>query len=386
VTPHKARLTIAFVPTEERGGVSTTEIMEDIRANLVGYAGVQITVDKNADGPPTGKPINLELRGDDIDELAILSEDVLAFINSKNIPGIEELKSDVKIGKPELEININREAARRYEVSTFTIASAIRTSIFGKEVSKFKQGEDEYPIYVRLDKKYRNSVTDLMNQKVTFRNPANGQIVQVPISAVANIKFTSTYSSIKRKNQDRMITIFSNLLDGYNANEIVAEIKLNLEDYKFPQGVTYEFTGEQQQQAEDMAFIGSAFIIAIFLIFIILVTQFNSLYTPFIILLSVIFSTIGVLLGYVFTGQTFSVIFSGVGIVSLAGVVVNNAIVLIDYINLLIKRKREGTGQENIYDMTKKDVKEAIIEGGATRLRPVLLTAITTVNTFSDRI
>jgi len=379
VTPNKARLTIAFVPAEERGGISTTQIMEDIRANLVGYAGVQITVDKNADGPPTGKPINLELRGDDIDQLAILSEDILAYINSKKIPGIEELKSDVKIGKPELEININREVARRYEVSTFTIASAIRTSIFGKEVSKFKQGEDEYPIYVRLDKKYRNSVTDLMNQKITFRNPANGQIVQVPISAVANIKFTSTYSSIKRKNQDRMITIFSNLLDGYNANEIVAEMKEDLADYKFPQGVTYEFTGEQQQQAEDMAFIGSAFIVAIFLIFIILVTQFNSLYTPFIILLSVIFSTIGVLLGYVFTGQTFSIIFSGVGIVSLAGVVVNNAIVLIDYVNLLIKRKREGTGQENIYDMTKQDVKEAIIEGGATRLRPVLLTAITTV-------
>ena len=379
VTPHKARITVSFVKTQERGGISTTKIMEDIRSNLKGYPGVRIIVDQNASGPPTGKPVNLELRGEDIDQLATLSEEVIAFLNSKNVPGIEELKADVEIGKPELLINIDREAARRFEVSTFAIANAVRTAIFGKEVSKYKQGEDEYPITVRLDEQYRNNITDVLSQKVTFRNPANGQIVQVPISAVADIKYSSTYSSIKRKNQERMITIFSNVLDGYNANEINAELRDIMTSYDLPVGVTYEFTGQQEQQEEDMSFLSTAFLIAIFSIFIIIVAQFNSIVSPFIIILSVLFSTIGVFLGYAFTGRDIVVIFTGVGIISLAGVVVNNAIVLIDYINLLIRRKRQEKGADNMNLLSRNEIKEAIIQGGATRLRPVLLTAITTV-------
>lgn len=380
VTPNKARITVTFVPSSERGELSTKDIMNDIRNEVVGkYSGVQVIVTKNADGPPTGKPINLEIKGDNIDSLILLSDRVQNFMNGLNIPGIEELKKDVKIGKPELLININREAARRYELSTYSIASALRTSVFGSEVSKFKQGEDEYPIMVRLSDEYKNDINKLMNQAVTFRNPANGRIVQVPISAVADYEYSSTYNNIRRKDGERVITIFSNLLDGYNANEIVAELQTNLEDYDFPEGYTFEFTGEQQQQAEDMAFLGGAFIFALFLIFIIIVAQFNSIISPFIILLSIIFSTIGVMLGYFLSGMTYSVIFSSVGIISLAGVVVNNAIVLIDYINLLIQRKRESMGIDDMYKMDKLDVRDAIIEGGATRLRPVLLTAITTV-------
>ncbi len=380
VTPNKARITATFVPSSERGDLSTKDIMNDIRSEVVGkYSGVQVIVAKNADGPPTGKPINLEIKGDNIDSLILLSDRVLNFMNELNIPGIEELKKDVKIGKPELLINIDREAARRYELSTYSIASALRTSVFGSEVSKFKQGEDEYPIMVRLSEEYKNDINKLMNQAVTFRNPANGRIVQVPISAVASFEYSSTYNNIRRKDGERVITIFSNLLDGYNANEIVAELQTNLEEYDFPEGYTFEFTGEQQQQAEDMAFLGGAFIFALFLIFIIIVAQFNSIISPFIILLSIIFSTIGVMLGYFLTGMTYSVIFSSVGIISLAGVVVNNAIVLIDYINLLIQRKRESMGIDDMYKMDKLDVRDAIIEGGATRLRPVLLTAITTV-------
>jgi len=380
VTPNKARITVTFVPTSERGGVSTKEIMNDIRSEVIGkYSGVQINVAKNADGPPAGKPINLEIKGENIDSLIILSDKVLEHINGLGIGGIEELKKDVKIGKPELLINIDREAARRYELSTYSIANTLRTSVFGSEVSKFKQGEDEYPIMVRLSEDYKNDINKLMNQKITFRNPANGRIVQVPISAVADYEYSSTYNNIRRKDGDRVITIFSEVLDGYNANEIVAELQSELEEYNFPEGYTFEFTGEQQQQAEDMAFLGGAFIFALFLIFIIIVAQFNSIISPFIILLSILFSTIGVMLGYFLTGMTYSVIFSSVGIISLAGVVVNNAIVLIDYINLLIKRKRESMGIADMYDMDSGDVRDAIIEGGATRLRPVLLTAITTV-------
>lgn len=380
VTPNKARITVTFVPTSERGGVSTKDIMNDIRKEVIGkYSGVQIIVAQNANGPPAGKPINLEVKGDDIDSLIVLSDRVLDFMNSLNIGGIEELKKDVKLGKPELLIHIDRDAARRYELSTFSIASALRTSVFGSEVSKFKQGEDEYPIMVRLSDEYKDDINKLMNQKITFRNPVNGKLVQVPISSVATYEYSSTYNNIRRKDGERVVTIFSNLLDGYNANEIVAELQSNLEDYEFPEGYTFEFTGEQQQQAEDMAFLGGAFIFALFLIFIIIVAQFNSIISPFIILLSILFSTIGVMLGYFFSGMTYSIIFSSVGIISLAGVVVNNAIVLIDYINLLIKRKRESMGLASMYDMTIEDVREAIIEGGATRLRPVLLTAITTI-------
>jgi multidrug efflux pump len=380
VTPNKARITVTFVPSSERGELSTKDIMNDIRTEVVGkYSGVQVIVAQNANGPPTGKPINLEIKGENIDSLILLSDRVQEFMNELNIPGIEELKKDVKLGKPELLINIDREAARRYELSTFSIANALRTSVFGSEVSKFKQGEDEYPIMVRLSDKYKNDINKLMNQRVTFRNPTNGKIIQVPISTVADYEYSSTYNNIRRKDGERVITIFSNLLDGYNANDIVAELQTNLEDYDFPDGYTFEFTGEQQQQAEDMAFLGGAFVFALFLIFIIIVAQFNSIISPFIILLSILFSTIGVMLGYFLSGMTYSVIFSSVGIISLAGVVVNNAIVLIDYINLLVQRKRESMGIDDMYKMDKLDVRDAIIEGGATRLRPVLLTAITTV-------
>jgi len=380
VTPNKARLSIAFVPTEERGGISTFEVMEKIRDAVQGKVpGAQVTVVKNEDGPSTGYPINIELRGENIDELAVLSEEVIAYINAQSITGIEELQPDVRLGKPELTVKIDREAARRYGVSTFAIADAIRTSVFGKEVSKFKEGEDEYPIFIRLDEKYRNNITDLLNQRITFRSPASGKISQVPISAVADVKFNSTYSSIKRKDEERMITIFSNVLEDYNAIEVVDELRDLMADYPLPAGVTYGFTGEQEQQSEDSSFLGTSFLIAIFAIFIIIVAQFNSIYSPFIIILSIVFSTIGVFLGYAISGMDLNIIFTGIGIISLAGIVVNNAIVLIDYINLVVQRKRESLGLADMMDMTKEDVKACIIEGGATRLRPVLLTAITTI-------
>lgn len=378
-SPNRARLTVSFVPARERGDVSTFKIMEEIREVTGGTAGVAVSVDKNADGPPTGKPINLELQGEDIDQLAILTEEVITYINAQEIPGIEKLQADVKIGKPELIITVDREAARRFGISTYSVASTIRTALFGKEVSKYKLGEDDYPIFVRLNEESRSSIDDLMNQKITFRNPGNGQIVQVPISAVAEMEYSSTYSSIKRKDLDRVVTIFSNVRDGYNANEIVGQIDEALQQFNMPTGFTYEFTGEQQQQAEDTEFLSGAFLAALFFIFIILVAQFNSITAPFIIILSVLFSTIGVFLGYAIFLQDISIVFTGVGIISLAGVVVNNAIVLIDYINLLVEQKVASRGVSSIYELDKEDVRNSIIKAGATRLRPVLLTAITTV-------
>lgn len=378
-SPHKARITVTFVPTEERGDVSTAVIMENIRSQLDDIPGVQIVVDQNASGPPAGKPINIELQGEDIDELALLSENLINFINRQNIGGIEELMADVQIGKPELLVHIDRESARRFELSTAMISSAIRTSIYGREVSKYKVGEDEYPIMLRLDSTYRNSISSILNQRITFRDPASGLLTQVPISSVADIEYSSTYSAIKRKDMERVITVYSNLLAGYNANEVVSEIQEALVDFEFPEGVHYEFTGEQQQQAEDMGFLQSAFVISIFLIFLILVSQFNSLISPFIIILSVLFSTIGVFLGYAVTGRDISVIFTGVGIISLAGIVVNNAILLVDYTDLLVRRKVEELGNNSMWELDSSQVREMVVKGGATRLRPVLLTAITTI-------
>jgi multidrug efflux pump len=377
-SPHKGRITVSFVPYSERDGISTWALMEEIRQELRGYPGVKIVVDKNSSGPPTGKPINIEVSGDDLEQLVELSEILVSDLKNLNIPGIEELKADVTIGKPELLVKIDREAARKYGVSTFSIAEAIRTAIYGKEISKYKMGEDEFPIFLRLENRFKEDVNDVMNQLITFRDPASGRISQVPISAVSNLEYTSTYSSVKRKEQKRMITVFSNVLDGYNANEIVEELKDYMATYQLPQGFSYTFTGEQEEQADATDFLGTALLIAIFSIFLIIVAQFNSILSPFIIMLSVLFSTIGVFLGLALTGSDIVIVMTGVGIISLAGVVVNNAIVLIDYTNLTIRRKREAMGLPNgtlPYGL----VKQSIIEAGATRLRPVLLTAITTI-------
>ncbi len=378
-SPHKSRITVSFVPAQNRGELSTIDAMADLRENLQGYAGVSVVVDQNQDGPPTGKAINLEIVGEDMTELSRLSNDVLRYLNEADVEGVEELKADVVLGKPELIINVNRDAARRYEVSTQAVAGAIRTSVFGREVSKFKMGEDEYPIQLRLDKKYRNDINALLGQKVTFMSQATGSVHQVPISAIADVRYSSTYSSVKRKDMDRAISIYSNVLKDYNGNEVVDELKDEMAEYEMPEGFTYVFTGQQEAQDEEMAFLSTAFLIVLFLIFIILVTQFNSVTSPFIIILSVVFSIIGVLLGYILTGMDLIIIMTGVGVISLAGIVVNNAIVLIDYIELTRKRRRGELGLGEEEELPADIVRQCIVHAGKVRLRPVLLTAITTV-------
>ncbi len=379
-SPNRARLTVAFVPYEDRQGHSTVEIMQRIRDAIHDrYPDATLVVDRDQKGPPTGKPVNIEIRGDDIPVLVEVGQAVLSFLRSRQIPGIEELKMDVKPNKPQLILHIDREAARRYGISTFSIAGLVRTAVFGKEISKYKQGDDDYPVWLQAEERYRSDLDKILAQRVTFRNPSNGRIVQVPISAVVDVEYASTYNSVNRKDQQRMVTVFSNVLPGYNKNEVVAQVKEALQGYSMPKGITYAFTGEQQEQAENTEFLQSAFMVALFLIFLIIVGQFNSLISPFIILSSVLLSTIGVFLGYLLTGMDIVVIMTGMGIISLAGIVVNNAIVLIDYTNLLVKQKREKLGLSSMNAMSLTDVKEAIIEAGATRLRPVLLTAITTV-------
>jgi multidrug efflux pump len=380
-TPHKARITVNFVEFKYRRGILTSKVMEEIRGLVKGVPGVQVVVDKNNDGPPSGKPINIEITGDDYEDLIATADDVKSFINSKNIGGIEELKLDVEVGKPEMIINVDRKKARRFNVSTYQIGSTLRTALFGQEVSTYKDGEDDYDVVIRLKDEYRYDANRLMDQKITFRDQTNGRIQQVPISAVATAEKSSTYSAVKRKDMNRLITISSNVLDGYNANEVVAEIKEALKEYQLPDANALKFTGEQEDQAKEMAFLGNALMIAVFLIFLIIVSQFNSIGTPFIIVASVVFSLIGVFIGLVTFRMDFVIIMTMIGIISLAGIVVNNAIVLIDYANLTIARRMDELG----LDVSKGDklplneVVNCLMEAGKTRLRPVLLTAITTV-------
>lgn len=378
-TPHKARITVQFSKFQDRRGKSTNEVLEDIRAALRGYPGTQISVNKNEAGPPAGAPINIEIRGEDYDLLMADAEGFKNFLTSKHVGGVEELKLDVETGKPEMPIIIDRAKSRRLNLSTYQIGDAMRTALFGKEVSTYKDGEDDYPINLRLMKHYRDNEDALMNMRLTFRDQATGKISQVPISAVAQAYKSSTFSAVKRKDLDRVITITSNVLTGFNDNEVVAELKQYIDTYEFDAGTTVEFTGQQEEQAKEMAFLSKALLIALFLILVIITAQFNSIATPFIIGFAVLFSLIGVLLGLVIFQMDFIIIMTMIGIISLAGIVVNNAIVLIDYTNLVRLRRKEELGILDSEKLPFQETVMAIVEGGKTRLRPVLLTALTTV-------
>ncbi len=377
-TPHKAKITIGFVDYIYRQGIDTNEAMEVIRELAKVYPGVLITVDKQQNGPPVGNPVNIEFVGEDYEQLIAFVEETKAYLESNSIPGLEELKTDLSLGSPEVVVRIDREKARRFGLSTSTIAMELRTSLFGSEVSKYKEGEEDYPITLRLDQNSRYDINTLVNKKIGFRDKF-GDKREVPISAVADIQYGSTYGSVKRKDLEKAVSMFSNVLDGYNPTEINAKIKELMASYPVPEGVTVKYTGEQEEQAKSQAFLLRALGIAVSLIFLIIVAQFNSVISPFIIMTSVLFSTIGVFLGLVIFNMDFVVIMTGIGIISLAGVVVNNAIVLIDYTDLVRARKREELGIQKGSYLTLPDLLASIVEAGKTRLRPVLLTAITTV-------
>ena len=378
-TPNKGLITIKFIDKEYRTDISTSNIIKQLSDSLLNkYPGVEVLLQKNKMGPPTGEPINLEITGDNLDELVAISDSVQNIIEKNKIDGIQNLKLDITLGKPELLVKIDRNRALRFGLSTAQIASTIRTSLFGKEISKYKEDEDQYPIQLRFATKYRYNLSSLMDQKITFRNN-RGKIIQVPISSVADVVFNTSYGSIKRKDLKRTIVLHSDVVEGYNANKVNALIKNSLQSYNLPENYDISFTGEQQEQAESTSFLARAMLIALSLILIILVTQFNSIVKPFIIMSSVILSTIGVFGGLAIFNMDFVIIMTGIGLISLAGVVVNNAIVLIDYIDVLkLKRKRE-LGIDDDGDLPLDEIKQCIVTAGKTRLRPVLLTAITTI-------
>jgi multidrug efflux pump subunit AcrB len=378
--PNKSLTTITFIDYQYREGVNTSDVMKDLTEGLTGTANAKISVEKDKNGPQVGNPINIEVSGDDFDKLLTISSEVRQIIDNENIAGIDGLKFDINVDKPEMRVNVKREMVRRFGLSTQQVAYALRSALYGREIGKFKDGEDEYDIMLRLSSRYRNDVSSLMNQKLTVNGGGgNGPVKKVPISSVADFEYGTTYDKINRKDNHRVVTIYSQVKEGFNANEINDRIRLALKNYNMPSGYKIEFTGEQEEQDKTSAFLLRALLIAVSLILLIMVTQFNSLIRPLIIGATVLFSTIGVFLGLASFNMEFIILMTGIGIISLAGIVVNNGIVLIDYIDLLRNRHKRKKNLPPTSFLPVNEQIETIVEAGKTRLRPVLLTAITTV-------
>jgi multidrug efflux pump subunit AcrB len=362
-SPHLGKVTVAFVPFAQRHGKSTSEYLDKIREAVRGIKGGNVAVDQEQGGPPTGKPISIEISSENFDALVAASTSAKKYLDSLQIPGVEELKSDFQSDKPEIVINIDREKANREGISTAQIGGALRTAIYGLEVSRFRDENDDYPIQLRIREDQRNDINTLMNLPITFRDMTmGGQVRQVPLSSFAKIEYSNSYAGIRRIDQKRTVTLGSNVLGGFNPNDVVGQIQQAMADFKLPPDVTINMTGEQEKQAETGAFLGKAGLIALGLIFMILVIQFNSVGKPLIILSEIVLSIIGVLIGFSLFKMSISIVMSGVGVLALAGIVVRNGILLVEFTDLLIA---QGV-----------PMNEAIVEASKTRMTPVLLTAM----------
>jgi len=378
-TPFKGKVTVNFSEFKFRKGINTSDVLEEIRGKVKGIAGAIVTVEKNADGPPAGYPISIQVTGDDYDQMIAEADKMIAFIDSKNIPGIEKLSVDVNNQSPELEVKVDRVNAGSLGVSTGQLGFNLRRSVYGQEISTYKEGDDDYNIVVRMQEDQRKNENILFNQSLTFRNQNNGQMMQIPISAVSKTEKTTTYNQIKRKNYNRVLTVYSNVLTGFNGDEISKQIETELKGYEMSKGLTYSFSGVQEEQGKNQSFLMYALFLALAGITIIIVLQFNSVSKTMVILFTVLLSFSGVFYGYVIANMDFVILMTMMGIISLAGIVVKNGIVLMDFFVLLLDKKVEDKQLESHNDLSLDEIKEVIIESGKSRLRPVLLTALTAV-------
>ena len=380
--PHKAKITASMTEYKYRQGADSKLLREKVQKALVGiYPGILISVEKDENGPPAGAPINIEIEGPDYAELILVAERMRNFINSKNIAGIDELKIDVNKSKPTMQVEIDRQKAGELGVSTGQVGQLLRNSIFGSKAGIYKEDGEDYDIYVRFNKEDRYNINALFDQKIIFRDQATGKIKEIPVSVIAKQKNSSGFSAIKHKGTKRVVTVYSALAPGYtDAGAIVSNIQSEMKNfYELPNKIKIDYTGQIEEQNKQMAFLLGAFFTGLGLIFLILIFQFNSVSKPTIIMLAIFLSLIGVFGGIVITGSAFVIMMTMMGIISLAGIVVNNGVVLLDYTQLLIDRKMISMGM-NDKDLLKTEIiKESIIEGGRARLRPVLLTAITTI-------
>jgi multidrug efflux pump len=359
--PNKGKVTVAYVPFAERHGGNTSDCLMKIREAVKGIPGAEITVDKEQGGPPLPKPIVIEISGDHLDSLVRTADRLKRELKLKQIPGVEELRSDFQSSNPEIVFDLDRQRMNAEGMNTYQVAMGLRTAVFGKEVSRFRDANEDYPITLRLAKDQRDNIDAVRNMPITFRDMATGIVRIIPISSFASIDYATTYGGIKRKNQKRIISLSSNVLTGYNENEVVASVTEAIKDFNAPSGVQLKMGGQQEEQAETMGFLGNAMFIAVALIFLILVMQFNSFSRTIIIMTEIIFSVFGVMLGCGLFKTDISIVMSGIGIVALAGIVVRNGILLVEFMD---SKLHEGM-----------DPRAAILEAGRTRMTPVLLTA-----------
>ena len=379
--PHRGKITLSMEQFKDRQGLDSEKLRLEIQNALADiYSGVTISVEKDAAGPPAGYPVNIELVGRNYDTLISVAERMRTYINSKSIDGMEGLKVDVNKGSPGMEVIVDRQKAGELGVSAGQVGQQLRRSIFGNKAGIYKKDGEDYDINVRFNEKLRYNTSALFDQKIIFRDQNTGQIKEVPISAVTTQGNTSSYNAIKHTNGERVVTVYSGLKPGGNANIIVEQIKNEMENFKdLPKGVKIDYTGELEEQAKQGAFLAGAFFTGLGLIMLILIFQFGGVSKPLIIMIAIFLSFIGVFGGLVATGWPFVIMMTMMGIISLAGIVVNNGVVLLDYTQILIDRKKLNLDISDDDFLTREDVTDVIIIGGKARLRPVLLTAITTV-------
>ena len=361
---HLAAVTMSFVPYEQRSG-DVFATIEAVRAAAGSdIAGAAITVEEPTQGPPTGQAVSIEIAGPDPLLLRQLGDQAVRLLEESELfAKLDGLKSDMAAGRPELLVEVDRERAALYELNTSDVGATIRSAINGRVATQFRAGEEEYDITVRLAAQFREDLDSLGDLVVVAKGGA-----QIPLSSVASWRISRGSGDVTRKDLSRVVSITSDVRSGFNPNAVVNEVEAELEPFiaTLPPQYTLRFSGQQQEQQESQAFLLAAFLLAAFLIAFILISQFDSVTKPLIIISSVVMSTVGVLLGLLLFRMPFVVVMTGVGVISLAGVVVNNAIVLIDYIDVL--RRRDGLSAG-----------EAIVRGGVTRFRPVILTAVTTI-------
>lgn len=378
--PHKSKITVTMREFKYRNGFSSEDMRGEVQAKLSGkYPGLSISVEKDENGPPAGYPVNIEISGRDYLELIETAEQMRIFINNQKISGIEELKIDVNKSKPSLEIEVDRQKAGELGINPSQIGLVLRRSLFGEKAGIFKKDGEDYDINVRFNNEDRYDKSLLFNQNIIFRDMSDGQVKEIPVASLIKTKNVETYSAIKHRNLSRVVTLYSSILAGYNAKEIVDQIKFQLDGFDISEDVNFKFTGEIEEQDKNQEFLNTALLMALMLILLLLVFQFNSIVKPLIIILSIFLSFIGVFLGLIIFNMTFVIIMTMLGIISLAGIVVNNSVVLIDYTQLLLDRKKEELNVEKDNMLSKDQIFEAIVSGGKARLRPVILTAITTI-------
>ena len=380
--PHRGKITASMREYKYREGADSNELLRKVQEALKDrYPGVVISVEKDAVGPPAGYPINIELKGNDYTELIFTAENMRNYINTKSIPGIDELKIDVNKSKPSMIVAVDRKKAGELGVTTGQVGQQLRNAIFGAKAGIYKEDGEDYDIYVRFNEENRYNTSAIFNQKITFRDQSTGSIKEIPVSAVANQVNSAGFSAIKHRDTRRVVTVYSALAPGYtDAGAIVRQIREAMIDFpNLPSDIQIDYTGQIEEQNKQMAFLMGAFVTGLGLIFFILIFQFNSISKPAIIMLAIFLSLIGVFGGLIFTGSAFVIMMTMMGIISLAGIVVNNGVVLLDYNQLLIDRKKVERDLEDGDLLEPEDFLEAVVKAGKARLRPVLLTAITTI-------